>query len=238
MLASQSGVALRLPPHSIGGREALGGHSVEGASIYVGRFVKGGDRGVQVSQQAVLQAVDPAMNGQGLAPLPGVSDDGGLADVGDLFDDVDFAQAIERFWFLAGASEPFLMLLADVLKVAKPVVAQADPVAPKRRPHAAAAVVAADDDVLNFQDIDGKLHDRQAVQVGVDDDIRDVSVDEQFARKKADDFIGRDAAVGTSDPEVAGRLLLGELGEEIGIALANPLGPGPVVIEEVAEDFH
>ena len=76
-----------------------------------------------------------------------------------------------------------------------------------RRPHAAAAVVAADDDVLDLQHVDGVLQHRQAVQVGVHDDVGDVAVDEQLARQQADDLVGRHAAVGAADPQVARRLL-------------------------------
>ena len=41
-----------------------------------------------------------------------------------------------------------------------------------RRAHAAAAVVAAHDDVLHLQHVDRVLEDRQAVDVGVLDDVR------------------------------------------------------------------
>ena len=50
-----------------------------------------------------------------------------------------------------------------------------------RRPHAAAAVVAADDDVLHLQHVDGVLQHRQAIEVGVDDHVGDVAMDEQLA---------------------------------------------------------
>ena len=76
------------------------------------------------------------------------------------------------------------------------------------RAHAAAAVVAADDDLLHAEDIDGVLEHRQAVEVGVHDDVRDVAVDEQLARSQPDDLVRRDAAVGAADPEVLGRLML------------------------------
>ena len=51
----------------------------------------------------------------------------------------------------------------------------------ERRPHAAAAVVAAHDDVLHLQHIDRELEHREAVEVGVHDDVGDVPVDEQLA---------------------------------------------------------
>ena len=75
---------------------------------------------------------------------------------------------------------------------------------------AAAAVVAADDDVLHAQDVDGVLEHREAVEVGVHDDVGDVAVDEHLAGREADDLVGRHAAVRAADPEVLGRLLVGE----------------------------
>jgi hypothetical protein len=47
---------------------------------------------------------------------------------------------------------------------------QTELLTPQRRQDAAAAVVAANDDVLHFQDIDGKLDHRQTVEIGVHDD--------------------------------------------------------------------
>ena len=78
---------------------------------------------------------------------------------------------------------------------------------PERGAHAAAAVVSDDDDVLDLEHVDGELHHRQAIEVGMHDDVGDVAVDEHLARRQADDLVGRHAAVGAADPEVFRRLL-------------------------------
>jgi hypothetical protein len=55
--------------------------------------------------------------------------------------------------------------------------------------------VAADDHVFDLQDVNGVLQYREAIQIGVDDDIGDIPVDEQLARREADDFIGWNTTV-------------------------------------------
>ena len=48
----------------------------------------------------------------------------------------------------------------------------------KARPHAAAAVVPADDDVAHFQQIDRKLHDGETIQIGMHDQVGNIAMDE------------------------------------------------------------
>ena len=76
------------------------------------------------------------------------------------------------------------MLVGDVLHVPQPVVDQ--PVAPalERGQHAAAAEVPADHDLLDAQHLDRVLQHRQAVEVGVHDDVGDVAVHEDLARDR------------------------------------------------------
>ena len=62
--------------------------------------------------------------------------------------------------------------------------------------------MAADDDVLDLQHLDGKLKHRQKVQIGAMDEIGDIAVYEDFARLQSGDDIGRNATVRTSDPEI------------------------------------
>ncbi len=70
------------------------------------------------------------------------------------------------------------------------------------------------------------------------DDVRDVAVDEHLAWREPDDLVRRHAAVGAADPEVLGRLPLGEPGEEVGVARDHVGRPGAVVLEELGEVGH
>ena len=197
-----------------------------------------GHRGLQIPQHPVADSIDPAVDSQFLPPLPRVPGDGGLADIGDLLDDIQFAEAVDGGVFAEGVGETFLVLDADILDMAEPVVAQANSVLPEGGPYTTAAIMAADDDVTHLEDVDRELHDGKAVEIRVDNDVRDVSMDEQFTGEEADDLVGRDAAVRATDPEVTWALLARQLGEELGVLLADPLGPGPVVFEELAEGSH
>ena len=100
-----------------------------------------------------------------------------------------------------------IVLRVHVLDVAQPVVGEADAPVLERRRDAAAAVMAADDDVLDFQHVHGELHHGEAIEVRMDDDVGDVAMDEQFARAQSHDLVGGHAAVRASDPQVAWPLL-------------------------------
>jgi len=186
----------------------------------------------EVADEAVFKAVDPAVDGEVLFPLPGAADDGGFADVEGLLEDVQLAEAVEAFFGLVDAVEGLLVALLDIADVAEPVIGEADLVVVEDGLDAAAAVMADDHDVLDFQDIDGELKDGEAVEIGVDDDVGNVAMDEDFAGGEIDDLGGWDAAVGAADPHVFGSLLVGEVFEEIGVDLADAGGPVAVALEE------
>ena len=83
------------------------------------------------------------------------------------------------------------MLEANVLDVAQPIVDQTETPIEQGRLDAGASVVTDDQDVLHSQHIYGVLEYRQTVQVGMDDDVGDVAVDEDGARPAAgDDVLG------------------------------------------------
>jgi hypothetical protein len=86
--------------------------------------------------------------------------------------------------------------------------------------------------------IDGKLDYREAVEVGVHNEIRDVAMDKKFARQQADNLIGGHPAVGATDPEIAGRLLMGKLEKKIRLLSPDVFGPRFVIREEVVERAH
>ena len=92
------------------------------------------------------------------------------------------------------------MLVVHVPYVAQPVVDEAHLTALERGLHAAAAVVAADDDMLDLEDVHRVLQHGEAVEVGVHDDVGDIAVHEEFARQEADDLVGRHAAVRATNP--------------------------------------
>ena len=128
--------------------------------------------------------------------------------------------------------------LAHVLTWRSQLSTSPSRVSVERRTNAAAPVVAGDDDVPHLQHVDGVLQHRQAVQVGVHDDVGDVAVNEQLAWQQADDLVGRHAAVRAANPQVLGRLLLLKARKELRVLFNDGLGPGGVVAEESSENVH
>ena len=157
------------------------------------------------------------MHAEGLSPLPGVAHDGGLGHIEHLFDHVQFAQAVGALLRRQHLAQVAAVLLVHVLHVAQPVVGQPDAAVGHGRVDARAAIVAADDDVLDLEHVDGELQHRQTVEVGMDDDVGDVTVDEQFTRRHTQQFIGRHAAVRAADPQVFRGLLRSEGLEKAGV---------------------
>src|SRR5512133_1750461 len=127
------------------------------------------------------------------------------------------------------------MFDSHVLDVAEPVVDEAEFVPAKSGEDAAASVVAADDDVGDFENVDRELNDGEAIEIGVDDDVGDVAMNKEFSGRKADDLVGGNARIRAADPEISRGLLLGEAREELRIVARHLLGPGAVVGEKLGK---
>jgi hypothetical protein len=123
------------------------------------------------------------------------------------------------------------MLLLHIPKVTQPIITQTDSVAPDGRLDTAATIVTADDDVTHLQDIHRKLDNRQTVEVGMHDQVGDIPVNEELARKKADDLVCGHAAIRAADPQIRWRLLSGKLDKEVGVFLPKAISPGLIVLE-------
>src|SRR5688572_9337705 len=160
-----------------------------------------------------------------LTAVPCVLDDRRFGDAHDLFDDVDLAQFVQPLVVTCLAIKLAPVLVHDVLDMSKPIVDQPESSIVERRLYTAAAVMPADDDVLDLQRLDRELHYRQAVHVSVIHEIRDVPVDEHFPGQEADTARRRDAAVRTADPKVFGCLDLGKFFEEFRISFLYASGP-------------
>jgi len=98
---------------------------------------------------------------------------------------------------------------------------------------ATTTVVAANDDVLDLEYFHRELDYRKAIQVRVNYNVGNVSVNENFAWLEIDDLIGRNAAVGAADPQVLGGLLLGELGKKARVFPSDGICPFKVLVQKV-----
>jgi hypothetical protein len=122
--------------------------------------------------------------------------------------------------------------------VTQPIVNEVELGAVEHRANAAASIVAGDDYVLHSKYIDRVLQHGKAIQIGMDDHVRDVSMHEEFARRQSNDFVCRNAAVGTPYPQIGRRLLFPQALEEAGIALDSAFGPISVVLQQTLECRH
>ncbi len=116
------------------------------------------------------------MDGQFLSMFPGLTSNGGVADVRHLFDDIQLTKPVASI-FLGDCAQASLVFLPHILEMPKPIIAQSKPITPESGPHAAAPVMPAHDDVADLQNLHGKLHDGQTIEIRVHHQIGDVAMD-------------------------------------------------------------
>src|SRR6185295_3199396 len=111
----------------------------------------------KIAKQSIIKLVDPAVDREGLPSRPRFPHDGCPADIDHLLNHVQLAQSIVTLRFVGQAGELSLMLGADILNVAQPVVDQSKFIVAQRRQDSATAVVPADYDVLHAEHLNGEL---------------------------------------------------------------------------------
>ncbi len=121
-------------------------------------------------------------------------------DVRYLSHDVEFAKPVESGLLVGDRLERLPVQLIHLADRMQPVVDETATLAVDGGGDAAAAVMSDDDNVPHFQHLDGKLQHRQIVGVLGRREVGDVAMDEDLARRQADDLIGGHAAVGAADP--------------------------------------
>jgi hypothetical protein len=89
----------------------------------------------------------------------------------------------------------------EITDWSKPMVEEAMLRAVQNRTNPATAIMSTDDDVLDLQCLDSELQNRHAVEVCRIDDVRHVSMHEDFARLQASNNVGGYSTIGTSDPQ-------------------------------------
>ena len=165
---------------------------------------------------AVVEAIDPTVDGELLAARPGVFDDGGACDMAGLGEHIEFAESVGGGLGRKGIE--FLAVSAvEAADAGEPVVDDAMAEIFEGSDHAAAAVMTADDHMADLEDIDGVLQDREEVEIGFCNDIGNIAMNEDLAGCESGDLIGGDATVRAADPEVLRALLVGEFGKKQGI---------------------
>jgi hypothetical protein len=143
-----------------------------------GYLVQAVDTNTEIFDQAILQTVNPAVDGQGLPTMPGVLNDGSSRQCSDLFDHVEFAQAVYLLFRVDNCVQIGVVLNIGVLDFGKPIVDQTMALVRHGGFDTAAPVMAADDNVPDTEDIDSVFNHRQTIQISRIDSIGDVSMHE------------------------------------------------------------
>ena len=130
-----------------------------------------------------------------MAAQPGILHVRRMACGSDLLHDVELAQAINPIFEIRDAIELSSVTGVNILYVPEPVIEKTKLTRTARRMNAAAAVVTADDNVLDLQDLDCELNDGEAAHVGVDNEVRNVAMDEHLAWLETQDMIGGNTAI-------------------------------------------
>jgi hypothetical protein len=188
---------------------------------------------VEVTKETIPHSIDPAMHGDGLTPFPGITEYRCLADIGYLLNDIEFAEVIEAGCFILPVGQEREVPLQHVVDVAQPVVGQPNPLPAKGGLDTTAAIMPTDNDVLHLEHVDGELHHRETVEIRVNDHIGHIPVDEQLTRGKTHQFLGRNATVSATDPEILRLVLNSQILEKFRIPGAEILGPCLIVGKEV-----
>ena len=94
--------------------------------------------------------------------------------------------------------------------------------------------MATHNDVPHPKRLHGILENSEAVEVHMQHLIGDIAMDKDFARQNIDDFVGRNAAVGATDPQDFRRLLLCQFAKEIRAVLEHSRRPFAIVLEQPA----
>ena len=118
----------------------------------------------QVLQQAVGQAINPAVQGERLLARPGVLHHRGVRHVHHLLDHVEFTQRVQPM-VLGQRGQQASVAITHVFDVAQPVVGQTNAGVVERRFHATAAEVAHHHEVLHLELVYRKLDGGQCVQI-------------------------------------------------------------------------
>jgi hypothetical protein len=104
--------------------------------------------------------------------------------------------------------------------------------------HTTTAVVAANNNVVDLQDINRELQYRQTVEISMYNYIRDVAMNEQVPWPEPNELCCRHATIRATNPQISRRLLLRQLLEKFRVASLYTLGPGPIILKQFLQIFH
>src|SRR4051812_12385060 len=117
------------------------------------------------------------MERQLLAALPCLAGNRGAGNVRHLLHDVQFTKALMSLGFRGASVELLPVLVAHILDVAEPIVDKTQAVASQGGQYTSTTIMAANNNVANTQHVDRILNYREAIQIGMDDDVCYIPMD-------------------------------------------------------------
>ena len=157
---------------------------------------------LEILQQSVSESKDPAVHDRELVLSPTLLHSRRLDHIPALLIDIELNKLVVLFLLCAAVGhnivELLLMQSVDVADVPEPGVQQTHVLWCHGGLDTTAAVVAAHDNVLNFEVADRVVYDGHDVEVDVVDEVGNVAVDEHLAGLETGDGFGGDTGVGAA----------------------------------------
>lgn len=154
---------------------------------------------LEVLQQPIPKPKHPTVHNGELILRPALLHSRGLDNISTLLVHIELNKLIVFLLFSAAIGYNGVQLLlvqsVDVANVSEPGVQETHVFWCHGGFDTTAAVVTADDDMLDFKVADGVVYDGHDVQVDVVDEVGDVAVDEHLAWIETGDGFGGDAGV-------------------------------------------
>lgn len=187
---------------------------------------------LQVGQQAVVEVKDPAVHHGEVVLGVRLLHSGGLDDVATLLLDIELNQAVVLLLLILNGVELVFVEPIHIANVTQPWVEKPQIFRCHGGLDTTAAVVSADNNVLDAEVTNGVVDDGHNIEVRVADKVRNVAVDESLTGLETRDLLSRDTRVAASDPEVLGSLSCRQLRKVLGVLGTLLLGPGAVVLKQ------
>jgi hypothetical protein len=217
---------------------------------------------LEILQQSISKPKHPAMHHRELVLRPALLHRGGLDDIPALLMYIQLYQPVILLLGIGDQVQLVLVQAVHITDVSQPWVQQAHVLGRHGGLDAAAAVVSANDDVLDFEVPHRVVDHGHDVEVDIVDKVGDVAVDEHLAGLEAGDGFGGDARVGAAcvlcycasleaaalgvrlrrvgvkgeikltNPEILRGLARRQIGEELGLLRLHLVGPLLVVLKD------
>jgi hypothetical protein len=147
----------------------------------------------------------------------------------------DFAKKIEPSRLIRNTLQGLFVALGNVANRLQPVIDDTMTLPIKRGTDSAAAIVPANYDVRDLENLNGIFEDGQEVEVAWVHQVGHIAMHEHLSRFQAGYYVCGNPAVRTTDPQILRPLKVRKPVKIAGIVTPTFLGPPAIVIQQVIE---